>query len=241
MTHDPGSYVYCPPSQLVTDETQCRELLSDIGAALWITGEGVPSATLLPTTWQGNHLLAHASAHNEQFAPSAEPVPCRVVVQGADTYISPRWYPSVQAAEHGGNAKGRAEGRAVGTWNYRQVQFAGWLHVHRDPERLRRDVMTQAQQLDAQRIADGASDADRGAWSTAEAPHDFLEAMLEGIVGLDLEITEVVGRFKLSQNRTEADRAGVVAGLRERGRVRDLNVAEATSAATPLYSHRRVR
>ncbi|MDF1489821.1 FMN-binding negative transcriptional regulator [Tessaracoccus caeni] len=236
MTTDPRSYVYCPSSQLTTDEAECRALLADVGAALWITGDGVPSATLLPTAWEGNHLLAHASAHNEQFPLSDEAVPCRVVVQGSDAYISPRWYPSVQSAEHGGKARGRAEGRAVGTWNYRQVQFAGWLRVHRDAARLRDEVLGQAEHFDAQRLHDGASDAARGPWSAAEAPQGFLEAMLEGIVGLDLEIAEVVGRFKLSQNRTEVDRQGVVSGLRERGRTRDLEVADATADATPLYS-----
>ena len=58
--------------------------------------------------------------------------------------------------------------------------------------------------------------------------------MLQGIVGLELEITDVVGRFKLSRNRTEADRAGVVEGLRERGRDRDRRVADAVEAVEPL-------
>ncbi|HMR47973.1 MAG TPA: FMN-binding negative transcriptional regulator [Arachnia sp.] len=236
MTSDLSSYVYCPPSQLITDEALCRALLAEAGAALWITGDGVPSATLLPTVWQGSCLLAHASAHNEQFPISDTPVPCRVVVQGPDAYVSPRWYPSVQSTEHGGSAKGRATGRAVGTWNYRQVQIAGWLRVHHDVDRLRAEVIDQAQQFDAQRIADGASDTPRGAWTPEEAPGPFLDAMLAGIVGLELEITEVVGRFKLSQNRTRADREGIIAGLHERGRTRDLDVAAATAAATPLYA-----
>ena len=67
-----------------------------------------------------------------------------------------------------------------------------------------------------------------------EAPADFYEAMLQGIVGLELRITEVVGRFKLSGNRTEVDRDGVATGLRDRGRPRDLAVADAMDAATPL-------
>ena len=59
--------------------------------------------------------------------------------------------------------------------------------------------------------------------------------MLRGIVGLELRITDVVGRFKLSQNRTEVDREGAITGLGERGRPRDLAVAEAMRTATPLY------
>lgn len=233
----PFSRVYAPKSQLVGVE-ECRSLLAQVGVGLWITSdEGwAPSATLLPTLWREDRLIAHASGHNAQFADLEGQVPCRVVVQGADAYISPRWYPSIQPPEHAGAARGRAQGRAVGTWDYQQVQIAGWLTVHRDRDRLRREVEELARLHDAQRLADGCqADADRGPWTPSEAPADFLEAMLRGIVGLELLVTDVIGRFKLSQNRTAADRSGAVAGLTERGRARDLAVAEAIDQATPLY------
>lgn len=238
MPSDPPSRVYCPASQRVDDWDQCRDVLREVGAASWITGgPGVPEVTLLPTMWHDGYLLAHASAHNLQFdLPDDTPVPCRVVVQGPHTYVSPRWYPSVQPPELGGSARGRAEGRAVGTWDYTQVQIAGWLRVHRDRERLHAEVLEQARQLDAARLQDTphSSDRARGPWSEREAPADFTAAMLQGIVGMELEITEVVGRFKVSRNRTEVDKDGVVEGLRERGRDRDHRVADAVAAAPPL-------
>lgn len=230
-------YVYVPASQRV-GESDCRALLEDVGAGLWVTAAAgeVPSATLLPTLWRGDRLIAHASGHNEQFATLDGPLPCRVVVQGVEAYVSPRWYPSIQSPDEGGAARGRAEGRAVGTWDYQQVQFAGRLTVHRDRERLRREVAELARLHDEERLAEGCpADAHRGPWTPKEAPSDFLEAMLSGIVGLELEITDVVGRFKLSQNRVEVDRDGVAAGLEERGRPRDLAVAEAVRSAVPLY------
>lgn len=234
----PRSDVYVPASQRVDDIGRCQDLLGEVGAALWITGgDGAPSATLLPTVWEGSRLVAHASASNPQFdLPEGRRVACRVVVQGAHSYVSPRWYPSVQSPEHGGSARGRAAGRAVGTWDYEQVQIAGWLTVHRDAGRLRGEVMAQATALDRARVAEvpHAVDAGRGPWSDAEAPADFMDALLRGIVGVELTVTEVVGRFKLSRNRTDADRAGVVAGLRERGRDRDLRVADAVEAVDPL-------
>lgn len=234
----PTSRPYVPTSQRVDDPARCRALLEEVGAALWITGgDGVPEATLLPTVWDGDRLIAHAARGNTQFdLPDGVRRPCRVLVQGAHTYVSPRWYPSIQPTAHGGAARGRAEGRAVGTWDYEQVQFAGWLTVHRDPQRLLAEVMQQAVAIDADRLADvpEAADAARGPWDPAEAPEDFTAAMLRGIVGLDLEITDVVGRFKLSRNRPDADRAGVVAGLRERGRDRDLRIAAAVEAVEPL-------
>lgn len=236
----PTSQVYVPSSQQVDDINRCQALLAEVGAALWITGAGadaVPSATLLPTVWSGDRLVAHASGHNAQFdLAEGERVPCRVLIQGAHSYVSPRWYPSIQTGEHGGTARGRSAGRAVGTWDYEQVQIAGWLTVHRDPERLRAEVLAQAEALDADRLADTphAPDGERGPWSDAEAPPDFMDAMLRGIVGVELQITEVTGRFKLSRNRTEADRHGVVDGLRARGRDRDLRVADAVDAVEPL-------
>ncbi len=247
------SYIYLPPSQSATED-ECRALLEDAGAALWFTGgDGVPSATLLPTLWRGDSLIAHASGHNEQFTSIDGEVPCRVVVQGPDAYVSPRWYPSIQPVSAGGAARGRAEGRAVGTWNYQQVQFAGVLATYRDIDRLRREVTELGELFDADRLAEcphplleprptsearqrasKGSEAARGPWTHAEAPADFFAAMLHGIIGLELRITEVVGRFKLSGNRTEVDRDGVATGLRDRGRPRDLAVADAMDAATPL-------
>lgn len=227
------SYVYLPPSQAV-GEDECRALLEEAGAALWITGgEGVPSATLLPTLWRGGSLIAHASGHNEQFTTLDGEVACRVVVQGPDTYVSPRWYPSIQPVAEGGAARGRAEGRAVGTWNYQQVQFAGVLTTYRDVERLRSEVTELGELFDADRVAECPVDH-RGSWSHEEAPADFYAAMLHGIIGLELRITDVVGRFKLSANRTELDRDSVTTGLRDRGRPRDVAVADAMDAATPL-------
>lgn len=115
----PASTVYVPASQRVDDVERCRALLSEVGAALWITGgDGAPSATLLPTVWEGERLIAHASAHNPQFdLADGERVPCRVLIQGSHTYVSPRWYPSIQPAEHGGAARGvpRAAPSARGT------------------------------------------------------------------------------------------------------------------------------
>lgn len=220
---EPTSVVYCPSSQRVDDEQRCRELLAQEQAALWITGtDGAPTVTLLPTVWEGNRLISHASGHNQQFQlPDGEPVACRVLVQGPHTYVSPQWYPTTAPDT------GRTAGRAVGTWDYSQVQLAGWLRVHRDVERLRDEVLRLGTDYDAPVAG----------WTPDLMPSSFQEAMLRGIVGLELEITEVVGRFKLSQNRVPADRDGVVTGLETRGRDRDLAVARAVRE-TPGLSER---
>ena len=81
MATTPHSYVYCPASQRIDDWEQCRALLDDVGAALWISGtDGAADVTLLPTVWRDGFLIAHAAAQNAQFdLPDHAPVACRVV------------------------------------------------------------------------------------------------------------------------------------------------------------------
>lgn len=115
---------------------------------MWISGEGIPGVTLLPTMWEGDHLMAHAVVQNEEFnLPEGARRPWRVLVQCPHTYISPRWSPGFQPTGHGGAARGRAEGRAVGTWDYEQVQIAGGLSVYHAPDRLRAEAVEPVPRL----------------------------------------------------------------------------------------------
>lgn len=139
--HSSGSRVCVSASQRDDDRELCR-LLQGVVAAMWISGEGIPGVTLLPTMWEGGHLVASALAQNEEFnLPEGARRPCRVLVQCPHTYISPRWFPGFQPTRHGGAARGRAAGRAVGTWDYEQVQIAGGLPVYHAPDRLRAEAV----------------------------------------------------------------------------------------------------
>ncbi len=147
-----------------------------------------PSASRLGT------LKAHLSRANSQwrdFDPAHEAL---VIFQGADAYITPSWY----------EAK-REHGKVVPTWNYAIVQAYGRIKVMDDPEWLLRQVsaMTAAQEA-------GLPEP----WAVTDAPADFVAAQLRGIVGIEIEITRIEGKWKASQNRSEADRQGVMAGLR---------------------------
>ncbi len=140
--------------------------------------------------------LARANRQWRDFDPSIEAL---VVFQGAEAYITPSWYAT------------KAEtGKVVPTWNYAIVQAYGTLRIVEDADWLRAqiDALTLAQE-----------EARPAPWQVADAPEPFVSAMLRGIVGIEIEIARIEGKWKASQNRPEADRAGVVAGLRADGGV----------------------
>jgi transcriptional regulator len=121
--------------------------------------------------------------------------PCRalLIVPVTDAYVSPSWYPS--KAEHG---------KVVPTWNYEVVHAHGELVAHDDPvwvEQLVRELTVDNESGLAQ------------PWSVDDAPPDYIAQMVRGIVGVELLVDSLVGKRKLSQNRTAADTAGIVSGL----------------------------
>ena len=115
------------------------------------------------------------------------------IFQGADAYITPSWY-----------ATKRQNGKVVPTWNYVAIHAYGAVEFFNDPERLR-DVVT--------RLTERHEGARAEPWAVTDAPPDFIDGMLKGIVGFAMPITRLGGKWKMSQNRPAEDRVGVVAGL----------------------------
>jgi transcriptional regulator len=139
-------------------------------------------------------LKAHLSRANPQwrnFDPAQEAL---VVFQGPETYITPSWY-----------AAKREHGKVVPTWNYAIVQARGRLTIRDDPDWLLQQITTMTDMQEAPRPEP---------WKVSDAPVPFVAAQLKGIVGIEIEITRIEGKWKVSQNRAEADRLGVSAGLR---------------------------
>ncbi|HEY2559716.1 MAG TPA: FMN-binding negative transcriptional regulator [Caldimonas sp.] len=143
-------------------------------------------------------LRAHVARANPVWTTARDDVDALVVFQGPQGYVSPGWYPS--KAEHG---------KVVPTWNYLMVQARGRLRAIDDRAWLR-DFVTR---LTARHESGRAMP-----WAVGDAPADFIDTMLGAIVGIELPLSSLVGKWKVSQNRGEADRAGVIEGLvRERG------------------------
>jgi transcriptional regulator len=143
-------------------------------------------------------LRAHVARANPVWTTARDDVDALVVFQGPHGYVSPAWYPS--KAEHG---------KVVPTWNYLMVQARGRLRAIDDRAWLREFVT---------RLTDRHESGRPSPWAVGDAPGDFIDTMLGAIVGIELTLSSLVGKWKVSQNRGDADRKGVVEGLvRERG------------------------
>lgn len=178
-----------------------------VGWLVTVGPENTPQATLLPVIWKDDTLVTHmakANGHWRQITPDA---PALVIVTGPDAYITPSWYAT--KAEHG---------RVVPTWNYSAVHLTGTVTVHTDPAWLHNLVSE---------LTDHHEQPRAGPWEVADAPDDYVQGLLKAIVGVEMKVEKVEGKAKLSQNRSEADRDGVIEGLREEAG----STAEAVAAA----------
>ena len=153
--------------------------------------------------------LARANPHWKDLADGNEAL---MIFQGPEGYITPNWYPS--KAVHG---------KAVPTWNYAVVHAYGRPAVVQDKDWLRRHVTELTTQQEA---------SEAQPWAVSDAPENYVDVMLRGIVGFRFAITRLEGKWKMSQNREMPDRQGVVAGLTARASGDDLAIAEAVARAT---------
>lgn len=164
-----------------------------------------PSADLVPFALYPDEgaaglgvLRAHIARANPAWkALAAGDVECLVVFQGPEAYISPTWY-ATKAASH----------KVVPTWNYAMVQVHGAARVVEDAAWLRRQLgdLTAMQESGLPQP-----------WAVSDAPPDFVDGLLKAIVGIEIPISAIAGKWKVSQNRGTADQQGVVAGLGARG------------------------
>lgn len=192
--------MYVPPAFREDRPQAIHALIEAHPLALLVsTGEDGPTANPVPMLLDpsADVLRCHLARANGQIgelrAAQAAGREVLAVFQGPQAYISPGWYAS--KAEHG---------RVVPTWNYLIVQVRGVPRVIDDADWLRGQVGALTDRHEA-----GLADP----WSVGDAPDGFVAAQLRGIVGLELPLTRVTGKWKASQNRPAADRAGVIAGL----------------------------
>lgn len=140
-------------------------------------------------------LRGHIAKANPLAALLAQPQPAYVIFQADQAYVSPSGYPSKQA-DH----------RAVPTWNYRAVHVKGLLKVIEDERHLRGVLARLTRQHEAQQPVP---------WKMGDAPEDFIRDQLSKIAAIEIEITSMTGKFKVSQNRTKPDAEGVAKALEQ--------------------------
>ena len=159
-------------------------------------------------------LFGHLARANPQAREtSSVAVDALVIFTGPDAYITPQWY-----------ATKRETGRVVPTWNYVAVHAYGTLRLHDDAEFLRHHL----EQLTHRHEGGRAS-----SWSVRDAPDDYIAQQMKAIVGLSIQIERLEGKWKMSQNRTDADIAGVIDGLNASGGLREREVASLVEARRP--------
>jgi len=193
--------MYIPQHFAATPAATARLLSAPSAANLvTMTSRGL-LATLLPFHFDpsvGEHgaLQAHMARNNPQWS---EPAlgEALAIVQGPDAYISPQWYAA--KAEHG---------RVVPTWNYTTAHVYGRLLIHDGAAWLGAHVRA---------LTDAHEAGFAEPWAVGDAPEKFVAGQLRAIVGLELVITRIEAKAKLSQNRPATDIPGIVAGLEGRG------------------------
>lgn len=142
-------------------------------------------------------LRAHLARANPQIGELAAVSDCLIVFQGPQAYVTPSWYETK-----------RETGKVVPTWNYATVHAWGSPRLIEDVPWLQRHLHELTQHQEEVRSAP---------WEVSDAPASFITAQLKGIVGLEIEIDRLEGKWKVSQNRPEKDRKGVLTGLRGEG------------------------
>ncbi len=197
-----------------------RDLLAHLDAADLITptADGL-LATFLPLLYEppggspesGEHgrLLGHVARNNRQWQTPAIGE-ALVIVRGPEAYVSPAWY-----------ATKREHGRVVPTWNYITAHLHGTLLVHDDRQWVERNVRALVARHEGRRAEP---------WAVDDAPADYLAGQLRAIVGVEVRITRIEAKLKLSQNRSKTDVEGAIEGLEAAGDPRSRATAAAMRA-----------
>ena len=194
------------------EDGDVNAFLEAVGAAELVTTgpDGYPEATLMPFARDGDRLLLHMARANPHWRSIAPRSAALAIVLGAQAYVSPSWYAS--KAEHG---------RVVPTWNYSAVHIYGRVDVHHEEGWLASVV---------ERLTAQHEQARAHPWSVDDAPEEYVKAQLKAIVGVELAVERVEAKAKLSQNRSDGDYLGVIAGLEGEGGAREAEVARSMRA-----------
>ena len=142
-------------------------------------------------------LRGHVARKNAMAALSRHGTDALVIFQGASAYISPNWYPSKQATH-----------QVVPTYNYAVVHVHGRLSTIDDPRWVRGLVARLTHKMEQSQPVP---------WKMGDAPADYLDSMIENIVGIEIPVDRMIGKWKMSQNKTAEDRRGVAEGLAATG------------------------
>jgi transcriptional regulator len=193
--------MYQPPHFREDDLAVQHALIRENPLGLLITtGTDGPVANAIPFLLDADfapkgRLQLHVAKANGQWRDIRDGAPVLVVFQGVDSYVTPSWYETK-----------RETGKVVPTWNYAMVQVRGPARIIEEAEWLRKQIGALTAQHESKRAEP---------WAVEDAPADFIVSQIKGIVGIEIDIVEISGKWKVSQNRPVADQRGVIEGLLE--------------------------
>ncbi len=186
-----------PPNFVLSEDDAWHAVQQRVFGTLVVgtsTGfEATPLPWIASQDASGRNLRGHLSAANPLVKFLQSPIDAVILFEVADAYISPSWYPSKDVT-----------GKVVPTWNYVSVHCHGKLERFEDPAELHRNVHELTSRMENER---------EEPWKVTDAPKDYVDQLLGGIVGVCLRINRIEGKAKLSQNRSSADATGAFTGL----------------------------
>jgi transcriptional regulator len=196
--------MYIPAHFAVTDPAVLQRIVREhpLGVLVRQDADGLDADHVPfefdPAVGPLGRLTAHVARNNPLWQRCPDGTPVLVIFRGAEAFISPSWYPSKHETH-----------RQVPTWNYEVVHAHGTLTV-RDDERFVRGLVA--------RLTREHEANEPRPWKMGDSAPDYIDAMLRNIVGIEVELTSLVGKSKLSQNKEERDRLGAAETLAARGR-----------------------
>lgn len=207
--------VYLPEHFEVVDRELLLGVIRDfpLGMLITVEGEGL-SANHIPCLFEegsaeagtSDRLIAHVARNNPVWWEHDPAYGALVVFQSVDAYITPTWYETKRTTQE-----------VVPTWNYAVVHISGPLMIHDDVKWLRGQAGKLTRTMETGR---------ENPWKMSDAPREYSEELLRSIVGIEIPVERMTGKFKASQNRADADAAGAAAGLRESGGASEMLMAD---------------
>jgi transcriptional regulator len=204
--------MYVPPHFVEDDKAALHRAIRETRLVTLVTlgSEGMEAShvPILLDEEEGpfGAIRGHLARANPQWRRASAETPALAMFLGPDAYVSPNWY-----------ATKRETGKVVPTWNYLAIHAYGRVEFFEDSERLRAIVTSLTQRHEGPRAKP---------WAVSDAPEDYIQAQLRGIIGFRLPIDRLEGKWKLSQNRPEADRRGVIEGLEGEGGALESAIAQ---------------
>jgi transcriptional regulator len=204
--------MYVPPHFVEDDKSALHRAIRETRLATLVTlgSEGLEASHVPILLDEGEGpfgvIRGHLARANPQWRRAATETLALAMFLGPDAYVSPNWY-----------ATKRETGKVVPTWNYLAIHAYGRVEFFEDAERLRAIVTSLTQPHEGRR---------EKPWAVSDAPEDYIQAQLRGIIGFRLPIDRLEGKWKLSQNRPEVDRRGVIEGLEGEGGALEQAIAQ---------------